>query len=80
MFTLSFTLPFWIRNVPLEYIAVTVCGPVLGASSSLQCLPGFLRSPCLLIFSHDLSWRHFIFYCYGPLPFGAVVQLPPSRP
>jgi hypothetical protein len=44
MFTLSFTLPFWIRNVPLVYIAVTVWGPVLGAPIFLRCLPGFLMS------------------------------------
>jgi hypothetical protein len=74
------TLPFWKRNVPLVYIAVTVCGPVLDASSFLRCLPGFLGVPCLLLCSHDLSWRHFLFYCYDPFPFGAVVQLPPSLP
>jgi hypothetical protein len=42
MFTLSFTLPFWIGNVPLVYIAVTVCGHFLGDSSFIGCLPVFL--------------------------------------
>jgi hypothetical protein len=39
MFILSFTLPFWIHNVPLVYISVTVCGPVLAASVKLLPLP-----------------------------------------
>jgi hypothetical protein len=80
MFTLAFTLPFWIHNVPLVYIAVTVCGPVLGASSFIRCLPGFLVVCYLLLCSHDLFWRHFLFYCYGSFTVGAVVQLPPSLP
>jgi hypothetical protein len=62
-----FFWPFWIRYLQLVYIAGTMCGPVLGASSFAKMLTWFFE---------EYLVSHFVVTTYP----GGILLIPQVRP